>query len=137
MSKKYISEAEISNFSFQIKNNEINKIPRPPRLLIWCFFFWATIFLCIHTLLSSNRLFCGKCLIVSVSNNVHIKTSDLALWRDSNPRSSVALPFSWGLSTLFVQTDDIFPRNLTAATSEILHTNLVTFPYIFCLRPLT
>ena len=42
------------------------------------------------------------------------------------PFSNIYACFSWGISTLFVQTNDIFPRNLTAATSEILHTNMVT-----------
>lgn len=32
---------------------------------------------------------------------------------------------NWGISALFVSTSDIFPRNITAATTEILHTNLM------------
>ena len=47
--------------------------------------------------------------------------------------------FSWGLSTLFVDASDIFPRNITAATAEILHTNLVkkllvTYLFMMILR---
>lgn len=32
---------------------------------------------------------------------------------------------NWGISVLFSCSNDIFPRNITAATSEILHTNLM------------
>ena len=31
----------------------------------------------------------------------------------------------WGMSTLFVDTNDIFPRNLTAATEAIFHVNMM------------
>ena len=33
--------------------------------------------------------------------------------------------FRWALSTLFVDTTDEFPRNLTAATMPILHMNMM------------
>ena len=40
-------------------------------------------------------------------------------------RSSTFFLYSWALSTLFVGLDDIFPANITAATEEIQHVNLL------------
>ena len=31
----------------------------------------------------------------------------------------------WGMSCLFVDKDDIFPRNLTAATETVFHANMM------------
>ena len=31
----------------------------------------------------------------------------------------------WGISTLFVDKNDIFPRNLTAATQTVFHANMM------------